>query len=259
MSSATTEQHNETADPRAAQLPTASGATLWVVSLLFWFTLLISVMMYALVALSPKLAEWIQVRQQYTENAARLVQLEEHVDYLERVATTLRSDPEFALRLAEASIPGRSTGKQLVPVTAELLFGGVTAQPTDIRQVDSPSQIVHPIIADIVQLLASSQHVRHWVMALSAALTLISFALLNESGGNILKAFGQLIVQVTSRIAHRYFRTSINLEDRKTHPETTKLDDLGSIGIPVVEVATISNNCTDSEVKSLSGLNPLSN
>ncbi len=208
MSIAETEQHNEPEDPQVAQMPSASGATLWVVSLLFWFTLLISVMMYALVALSPKLAEWIQVRQQYAQNAARLVQLEEHVDYLERVAITLRSDPEFAQRLAAASIPGRSSGRQLVPVTPELLFGGVISQPADSQNGQPAVQLVHPIIADLVQLLASDQHVRHWVLTLAATLTLISFALLNESGGDLLRTSGQLIVQITSQFIHRYFRTT---------------------------------------------------
>ena len=72
--------------------------------------------MYAAVSLSPKLADWISVRQQHAANAVRLQEMEDEADYLERVAEALKSDPEFAHRLVHATQSG-STQNEFVPVS----------------------------------------------------------------------------------------------------------------------------------------------
>ena len=68
----------------------------FLISTAFWAALMVSAVMYAAVSLTPKMADWISVRQQHAANAMRLQELEDEADYLERVAAALKRDPEFA-------------------------------------------------------------------------------------------------------------------------------------------------------------------
>jgi len=61
---------SEPASEESAMISQTAGSLL--ISLAFWMSLLIAATMYAGVALSPKLADWINVRQQYLSNAMRL-------------------------------------------------------------------------------------------------------------------------------------------------------------------------------------------
>jgi hypothetical protein len=101
----------ETSEPTTAEPAQVSQSVgSFFMSVSFWLTLTVAGIMYAAVSLSPKLAAWINVRQQYVTNATRLSQLEDEVDYLERVAEALKTDPEFAKRLIRANQnPARMT------------------------------------------------------------------------------------------------------------------------------------------------------
>jgi hypothetical protein len=170
---------NETIEPTADE-PTKATQTVGsaLMSVAFWLVLLVSAMMYAAVSLSPKLADWICVRQQYASNAFRLKQLEDEADYLERVAAALRSDPEFARRLVRASQMPPENSK-FVPVSQDLIFGGIPVPDQE------PPQVIRPAIASLVFHLAGHQQHRTWLIICAAALTLLAFTLLNDAGAGI--------------------------------------------------------------------------
>lgn len=168
-------------------------------SIAFWSALLVSAVMYAGVALSPKLADWISVREQHAANAVRLQELEDEVDYLERVSVALKSDPEFALRLVHATQSG-STENEFVPVSGSLVFGGVR----DKSSAERP--LVQPAVADLVMHLASHQKHRTWLLSGAAGLTVLAFTLLNESGAGIMQAaYGSVLSFFHAAVA-RYRR-----------------------------------------------------
>ena len=153
----------------------------FLISIGFWSTLLVSSSMYAAVSLSPKLADWISVRQQHAANAMRLQELEDEADYLESVAAALKSDPEFAHRLVHATQSG-NTQNEFVPVSGSLIFGGTKAKSS------VPRPLVQPAVAEIVMHLASHQQHRTWLLFGAAGLTILAFTLLNESGAGIMQA-----------------------------------------------------------------------
>ena len=155
--------------------------------------------MYAAVALSPKLADWISVREQHAANAIRLQELEDEADYLERVSAALKSDPEFAHRLVHATQSG-STENEFVPVSGSLVFGGVR----DKTSAEQP--LVQPAVAELVMHMASHQKHRTWLLSGAAGLTVLAFTLLNESGAGIMQAvYGSALSFFRAAIA-RYRR-----------------------------------------------------
>lgn len=185
--------------PQEVATPDVPPPSSWAVSLLFWLSLTVAATLYAAVALAPKLAEWIRVRQQYAQNAARLVELEEHVDYLERVATALESDPEFARRLAQASLPDARSQQQMIPVARELLFGAGGSRRPD-------GQVIQPVLAEAVQHLASHRAHRRILLIVAATLVLIGFTLLNDSGSGLVLSAGQLLLAIGRLPLQRYRR-----------------------------------------------------
>ncbi len=203
----------ETLSPQAVDTQNAHGSASWVVSLLFWLSLMVAAVLYAAVALSPKLAEWIRVREQFSQNAVRLVRLEENVDYLERVATALESDPEFARRLAQASMPGVSSRLEIVPVTRELLFGGVSdrksAADAEESQPSPRIQVVRPAFAEAVFHLASHERHRRWLLFAAAAITLFGFTFLNDSESGSLRSLMNSLLWVVSLPARRYRKAAL--------------------------------------------------
>jgi len=178
----TTEESDTNIEPTSEELTTVPQTVgSFLISIAFWSALLLSAVMYAGVALSPKLADWISVRQQHAANAVRLQELEDEIDYLERVSVALKSDPEFAHRLVHATQSG-STENEFVPVSGSLVFGGVRDKPT----IEQP--LVEPAVAELVLHLASHQKHRTWLLLAAAGLTVLAFTLLNESGTGIMQA-----------------------------------------------------------------------
>ena len=167
------------------------------ISMAFWSTLLVSAVMYAAVSLSPKLADWISVRQQHAANAVRLQGLEDEADYLERVAAALKSDPEFAHRLLHATQSGAAQN-EFVPVSNSQIFGGAKSKSS------VPRPLVQPAVAEVVMHLASHQQHRTWLLFGSAGLTILAFTLLNESGAGIMQAAFSSMLGVSKAAVARY-------------------------------------------------------
>ncbi len=191
----------ETPEPVAEEsvmISQTAGSLL--LSIAFWMVLLIAATLYAGVALSPKIADWINVRQQCLTNAGRLTQLEDEADYLERVAAALKNDPEFARRLVRANQNSGSGGPELVPVSQDLLFGGTA------KKAPPEVQVVQPVVAKAVFHLASHQQHRTWLLIASASLTLLAFTLLNDAGVGIVRTGITAAASCLSAVIHRYRR-----------------------------------------------------
>lgn len=196
----TDEEPDNSIEPTAEELdavPQTVGS--FLMSIAFWFTLVLSAVMYAGVALSPKLADWISVRQQHAANAVRLQELEDEADYLERVAATLKSDPEFAHRLVHATQSG-SSQREFTPVST-----GPGAGEAHVKPV-VPESLVEPAVADVVMHLASHQQHRTWLLTGAAGFTILAFTLLNESGAGIMQAAFSCVLGVSRAAIARYRR-----------------------------------------------------
>ncbi len=198
----TSEESDTNIEPSSEELtavPQTVGS--FLISIAFWSVLLVSAFMYAGVALSPKLADWISVRQQHAANAVRLQELEDEADYLERVSAALKSDPEFANRLVHATQSG-STENEFVPVSGSLVFGGVR----DKSSAEQP--LVEPAVAELVMHLASHQTHRTWLLLGAAGLTVLAFTLLNESGAGIMQAAYSVVRHYAHAAVARYRQES---------------------------------------------------
>ncbi len=193
-------QLNDATHPRAETVPNEQPSHSWVVSLLFWTSLLLSAAMYSAVSLSPKVAEWLRVRNQYAENARRLVELEDDIDYLERIAATLQSDPAFTQQLVRAAMPAPGTDKGFVPVTEELMYGGVRTATTH-SAANSSLQFIDPVIR-----LASDIPLRRTLLIMSGILVLVGFTFLNESSVGFLSVTGHRMLWLAAGPYRRYWK-----------------------------------------------------
>jgi hypothetical protein len=194
------EESDNNIEPTSEKLTTVPQTVgSFLMSIAFWSALLVSAVMYAGVALSPKLADWISVREQHAANAVRLQELEDEADYLERVSAALKSDPEFAHRLVHATQSG-STENEFVPVSGSLVFGGVR----DKSITEQP--LVQPAVAEFVMHLASHQKHRAWLLLGAAGLTIVAFTLLNESGAGIMQAAYGSVQRFSHAAIARYRR-----------------------------------------------------
>ncbi|TXT18942.1 MAG: hypothetical protein FD138_4391 [Planctomycetota bacterium] len=94
--------------------------TSWTVSLAFWLALLAAIGMYALVALSPKLLSFIQLRHDYHATQVRLAGLEHEVEDLNQVVDSLSRDADFVRKLASVEFGARRAGEERIAVDEHL-------------------------------------------------------------------------------------------------------------------------------------------
>ncbi|WP_145944345.1 hypothetical protein [Fuerstiella marisgermanici] len=179
----------------------ADGAASWAVSLCFWFALLVSASVYAVVALAPKFAVWNRVRHEYRLNAERMIALEDDVDYLERVEVALKTDPEFVQRLAGLSKPKVSDNEEFIPVSGNLLFG-YTAD----EAVDRPNTPNQPPYHGFIMSLATRSGLRTGLLSFSACLIVFAFTFFNDAGSNLVHSAGRLMKATALLPVRRYMQ-----------------------------------------------------
>lgn len=206
----------ETPEPTTAEpSPVSQSVGSFFMSVCFWLALTVAGIMYAAVALSPKAAAWINVRQQYVSNATRLAQLEDEVDYLERVAEALRTDPEFAQRLIHANQNPGAQESGFIPVSGGLLFGASEQKEHKVPEV------IQPVLAKTIFHLASHEQHRNWLLAGAAGLTLLAFTLLNDAGIGIVQSAFAAIRRAFSWLIARYQKPDTPVQESESTPELT--------------------------------------
>lgn len=149
--------------------PAGAGAAL--VSLAFWVTLIVAGCLYAAVALSPKLADWIRVRQMFVANAARLDQLEQQADRSEQLLAAVQRDTRVAVNIAELDSRIRAEAQAAVPETAD---AGVEPR--------SAGLLLRSGVVQVVEQLAGDLPLRRRLLIMSGVLTLFAFTFLHEGG-----------------------------------------------------------------------------
>lgn len=139
----------------------------WTISLAFWLTLLAAICAYSLVALSPKLLSYIQLRHDYHATQMRLVGLEHDVDDLTQVVDSLARDPDFVRKLASVEFGARRAGEERIPVDEHLQLSIRDNDPVFEMPADSM-----PWYGSAVYPFAVNSRLRGTIL-LAAALTLV--------------------------------------------------------------------------------------
>ncbi len=139
----------------------------WTISLAFWLTLLAAISAYSVVALSPKLLSYIQLRHDYHATQVRLVGLEHEVDDLTQVVDSLARDPDFVRKLASVEFGARRAGEERIPVDEHLQLSIRDNDPVFEMPADSL-----PWYGSAVYPFAVNNRLRGTIL-LASALTLV--------------------------------------------------------------------------------------
>ena len=160
--------------PPAAPLPAPSPERSILVPLAFWMCLLSSAVLFAAVALAPRLVEWHELHLATLARQQQLVELEQHIQHLEKVVHALEFDPHFQSEVARREIGGPAEG-ELIPVDQSL-----TVDVT-LPAVDGPNvPLVVPWYIPILKTLSVPSDWRRRVLWVSAGLCVFAFVALRE-------------------------------------------------------------------------------
>jgi cell division protein FtsB len=148
----------------------------WTISMAFWLALLAAIGMYALVALSPKVLTYIQLRQDYQSKQRRLVSIEHEVEDLGQVVDSLTSDPEFVRKLASVEFGARRPGEERIPLDEHLQLSIRDNDPVFETPADSL-----PWYGSVVAPFATSQQLRGTMLLAAATILIGAFMFLQPS------------------------------------------------------------------------------
>ncbi len=144
-------------------------------SLLFWACLLISASLFALTALSPKLVRQQSLVRQWNANESHLAGLQAQIHVLERIADSMRRDPDYVARMTGVRQSSRlGIEDPLVPEGHRV---------PDQHQSESPQSVAQPpltIWASVLPLMTRVALVPGFSFAglsLSAALLVLGFVM----------------------------------------------------------------------------------
>lgn len=145
-----------------------------LISLAFWMCLLSSAALFAAVALAPRLVEWHELHLATLERQQQLVELERHIQQLEKVVHALEFDPHFQAEVIRREIGGPFEG-ELFPLDKSLT---VDASLPNVAGPNVP--LVVPWYIPIFQTLSIPTDWRRRVLWVSAGLCLFAFVALRE-------------------------------------------------------------------------------
>jgi hypothetical protein len=200
------ELHDTTAPATEQPRQVSQVAGSLLMSLAFWITLVVAALMYAGVSLSPKLADWMQAREQLTSNAYRLQQLENEADYLERIAGALKKDPQFAERLIQLS---QSPASEAAMLDSEMIAAQLRPETKSDAKKSDTGWLANPRVHSAVIRLASDLDLRRWLLIASAVSTVFAFTLFNDSGVKFAIAAFAWIRAAVGFLFSRYRKTPI--------------------------------------------------
>lgn len=149
-----------------------------ILSLAFWLCLLSAAGVFAGVTLSPKLLTRQTLAERYREQQFRLLRIEQQVEQLDRVVVALDRDPHFAAQMARLEFDVARPGEELIPVDQALTLGTATEQPPPERGRSVEAQSWQPTL----ERLATDRVLRWQLLAAAAALVVLAFTFLQDSG-----------------------------------------------------------------------------
>ena len=169
------------------------------VSISFWITLFAAASLYAFVALSPRLARWTKLRNDFYGNQVRLVSLETRVRALDRIIDELESDPQFAAQVARMDFGAMRDGDEIIPVGSRLSLQWSATTPADPLP-RMPARWYQPL----VDRIARPGTVRSASLVVSALLVIFAFAGLHDANGRRLSVCVHAVRRVFLRFVRRY-------------------------------------------------------
>ena len=171
----------------------------WIASLLFWLSLIVAVGLFAIATLSPRLHDWIRLRNRYHANQVRLVGLEKQIDFLSTVSSELRDNPDFAAELARVDLGLTRFGDERIPVSDELTLR--TARQVSLQNTP---EIPLPAWSPFVDQFALSRRLRLAIVVAAGVLIVLAFTCMNESSELRLRAAGAGSLDLLKRGVARY-------------------------------------------------------
>ncbi len=148
----------------------------WTISLAFWLTLLTSISAFSLVALSPKLLSFIQLRHDYHATQVQLVGLEHEVDDLTQVVDSLARDPDFVRKLASVEFGARRAGEERIAIDEHLQLSIRDNDPVFEMPADSL-----PWYVSAIQPFAVNNPLRGMILLASALTVVLAFMFLQPT------------------------------------------------------------------------------
>ncbi len=146
-----------------------------LVPLAFWACLLAAALLFASVALAPKIVAWQELDLETIEQQQQLLMLEQQLQHLEKVVYSLEHDKRFQAEVARREIGGYETGTEIIPVAPALRV--------DVRlpRIESPNvPLVVPWYVPILRTLATPTDWRRRVLWTAAGFCLVAFTLLRD-------------------------------------------------------------------------------
>lgn len=173
----------------------------WTISLAFWLTLLAAISAYSVVALSPKLLSYIQLRHDYHATQMRLVSLEHEVDDLTQVVDSLARDPDFVRKLASVEFGARRAGEERIPVDEHLQLSIRDNDPVFEMPADSL-----PWYGSAVYPFAVNSQLRGTILLASALTLVFAFMFLQPTETASVAKDPSLAMNTPGGILSRYRR-----------------------------------------------------
>lgn len=148
----------------------------WIASLAFWLCLFVAAALFASVTLAPRLAAHIELRKEYQANQVELVGMESRMQYLEKVAEALKTDPHFAAEVARIDFDAARPGDERIAVDKTLSLSAPKYEPPTV-----PEAATIPWYAPLAQFLAKSAALRPLTLMVAGALVLVGFTFFHDS------------------------------------------------------------------------------
>ncbi len=141
-----------------------------MVSLLFWSCLLLAASLFASVALAPKLAETLRLRDLYSANQLQLVLIERQNEQFQLVVEAIQSDRDFAAEMTRIEFDAIRSDEEILPVAADLKL--------ETRAIEAPR--AHPVAARAwyrpwLTPLTENDSLRSTLLGAAAVLVVVSF------------------------------------------------------------------------------------
>lgn len=172
-----------------------------IVSLLFWFTLLIEAGLFAAVALAPKLVESIRLNESFDTGQNRLVAIEDQNEQIKRVIDAIKHDQNFAREMTRIEFDAADPSEEIIPVAPSLKLDSNRVEPVVPESNELAAWYVPWLIP-----LSKDQTLRSSLLATAAVMVIISFTWLQPGTARKLDPSVRASRWVWQSIVSRYAR-----------------------------------------------------
>ncbi len=199
MTSETPSHESANSPESATEKPVKAS---WVVAILFWGLMLMAGGLYAAVALSPKLAVYLRLKDDHYQTQVKLVTLERRVMYLKKVMHAFEHDPDFAAEQARVELGVERPGEERIALDRSLHF-----TPDADFDPSVFKKSILPWYMPMIDVLAGDRKIRRGLLIAAALMSLFAFTFLQESQTSQLLACARGMKTGCLRAVSRYHRS----------------------------------------------------